>query len=207
MITQTKLIGLFLWLGLSFAAANLTLAQGHKVGDVATSFKLKNVDGKMVSLEEAAGRKGAVVIFTCNHCPFAKAYEDRIIAYQRDFAAQGLPVIAINPNDPKLQPEDNFEAMQKRAKDKIYNFPYLVDETQGVAKAYGATRTPHVFLLRKEGKDFKVAYVGAIDDNSDNENKVQDKYLRNAAQAVIDGKPVDPSFTKSVGCTIKWRKG
>src|ERR1700691_5632997 len=116
----------------------------------------------MVSLSDFKTAKGFIVVFTCNHCPFAKAYEDRIIALDTKYKAKGYPVIAINPNDPTAVAEDNFETMQQRAKAKNYAFPYLVDETQNIAKTYGATRTPHVFVLQKSGTDYIVKYEGAI---------------------------------------------
>lgn len=176
---------------------------GYKVGDIATDFKLKNVDGKMVSLKDYTTAKGYIVIFTCNHCPYAKAYEQRIIDLDKKYAPQGYPVVAINPNDPTSYPDDSFDNMVKRSKEKSYPFPYLVDETQDVAKAYGATKTPHVFLL---DKSLKVQYIGAIDDNSESAASVKDKYLENAIAQLQKGQSVTISETKAVGCGIKWKK-
>ena len=139
--------------------------KGYKVGDVAADFKLKNVDQKTVSLSDYAAAKGFIVVFTCNHCPYAKAYESRIIALDKRYASKGYPVIAINPNDPIVVPADNFEAMQVRAKEKGFTFPYLFDDGQKVYPQYGATKTPHVFLLNKENGKNIVRYIGAIDDN------------------------------------------
>src|SRR5437764_553070 len=119
---------------------------GYKPGDKARDFKLKNVDGKMMSLADYKDAKGFIVTFTCNHCPFAKAYEDRIIALHTKYAAKGYPVVAINPNDKDREPDDSFDNMVIRAKDKKYPFAYLYDESQEIAKAYGATRTPHVYI-------------------------------------------------------------
>jgi hypothetical protein len=146
-------------------------------------------------------------VFTCNHCPYAKKYESRIIALHDDYAHEGYPVIAINPNDPSQVPEDSFENMVKRAEEKQYPFHYAFDETQEVARRFGATRTPHVFLLHREadGK-FRVAYIGAIDDSPDDPTAVEQEYVRNAIEALKTGSKVDPTFTKAVGCTIKWRK-
>jgi peroxiredoxin len=178
---------------------------GYNVGDKAMNFSLKNIDGKMVSLTDYKEAKGFIVIFTCNHCPFAKAYESRIIDLNTKYASQGYPVIAINPNDPTQVAEDSYGIMQARAKAKNYQFPYLVDETQQVAKAYGAAHTPHVFVLQKSGSDFVVKYIGAIDDNSDDPSAVKEKYVENAVNNLLAGKPVNPSSTKAIGCGIKWK--
>ena len=180
--------------------------KGYSVGDYAIDFKLKNVDGKMVSMSDYRNAKGIVVIFTCNTCPYSKIYEDRIIAINNKYAGQGFPVIAINPNDPARQPGDSFDLMQQRAKDKGFTFPYLVDETQKVTKTYGATRTPHVFLLKKENNKYRVAYIGAIDNNHKSAADASEKYLENAIEALKAGKKVSNDFTKAIGCTIKWKE-
>jgi peroxiredoxin len=186
---------------ISFSAL---LAQGYKTGDKAADFKLKNVDGKEISLYKyKPAEKGAIVIFTCNHCPYAIAYEDRIIELDKEFRTKGYPVIAINPNDPVLSPEDSYEKMIVRANEKSFAFPYLFDSTQEVYKIYGAKRTPHIYLLKKEGKDFVVKYIGAIDDNYKDASAVTQKYLANAINTLLDGKNPDPDFTKAIGCTIK----
>ncbi len=179
---------------------------GYKVGDKVKDFKLKNVDGKMVSLADYKDAKGVIVIFTCNHCPFSMAYEDRIILMHNEFAANGYPVVAINPNDPVAYPSDSFEEMIKRSKEKNYPFAYVVDETQEVAKQFGAMRTPHVFLLKKDKKDYTVEYIGAIDDNSDDPKAVKTKYVENAIANLNAGKKPEVNFTKAVGCSIKWKK-
>jgi len=179
-------------------------AQGYNIGDRAADFKLKNVDGKMVSLSEYdKASKGAIVIFTCNHCPYAKAYEDRIIEIDKKFREKGYPVIAINPNDPELAPEDSYEKMIVRAKEKGFTFPYLFDETQEVYKKYGATRTPHVYVLNKMGEGFEVAYIGTIDDNYKDASAVKKQYLADAVTALLNGNDPDPDFTKAIGCSIK----
>jgi peroxiredoxin len=178
---------------------------GYNVGDKAMDFKLKNVDGKMVSMSDYKTAKGFIVVFTCNHCPFAKAYEDRVIALNTKYAPLGYPVIAINPNDPTQVDEDSYANMQARAKAKNYQFPYLVDETQNIAHAYGAAHTPHVFVLQKSGSDLVVKYIGAIDDNSDDASAVKQKYVENAVNNLLAGKPVNPASTKAIGCTIKWK--
>lgn len=179
------------------------LNTGLSVGEVAPDFKLKGVDDKMVSLADYKDAKGYIVIFTCNHCPFAKAYEDRIIALSKKYGPQGYHVIAINPNDPMAQPEDSFAKMQERAKEKGFNFPYLLDEGQKIYPQYGATKTPHVYLLDSKRV---VKYIGAIDDNTYEPQNVKEKYLENALEALKAGKAISPSNTKAVGCTIKVKK-
>lgn len=179
-------------------------AQGYKIGDVAADFTLKNVDGKMISLYNYNdASKGAIVIFTCNHCPYAKAYEDRIIELDKNFRTKGFPVIAISPNDAELVPEDSYEKMVERAKEKDYPFPYLYDETQEVYRTYGAKRTPHVYLLNKEEGKYVVEYIGAIDDNYKDASMVEKKYLADAVNALLNGKKPNPDYTKAIGCTIK----
>jgi peroxiredoxin len=189
---------------LTLMAVTVIKAQGYKVGDKATDFKLENVDGKFMSLSDFPDAKGFVIIFTCNHCPFAKAYEDRIIEIDKTYRDKGYPVIAINPNDPKIVPEDSFEAMVQRSKEKGYTFPYLLDAKQEIYKIYGATKTPHVFLLKKDRvKGLEVKYIGTIDDNYQDAGAVTQKYLANAIDAVIADKLPNPDFTKAIGCSIK----
>lgn len=178
-------------------------AGGYKIGDKATDFNLKNVDGTYVSLSDYADAKGFVVIFTCNHCPYSKAYEDRIIALDKEFKSKGYPVIAINPNDPAVQPQDSFERMKERAMDKGFTFPYLFDEGQKIYPQYGATRTPHVFLLQKQGSDLIVKYIGAIDDNYADASQVKKSYLTDAIDALIAGEDIEVNFTKAIGCSVK----
>ena len=181
-------------------------AQGLKIGDTASAFALRNVNGSNVDLLKAMGTKGAIVVFTCNHCPFSKAYEERIMDLDKNFRDQGYPVIAINPNDPSISPEDSFEKMQERAKERGYSFPYLFDEKQEVAKAFGATRTPHVYLLNLENGSPVVEYIGSIDDNADEPKDVKEKFLENALKQLIAGQKVALQETKAIGCTIKWQK-
>src|SRR5690606_38666492 len=149
----------------AFTANKLSDSGGYQVGDIAADFSLKNVDGKMVSLSDYKDAKGFILTFTCNTCPYAVAYEDRIIALDKMYASKGYPVIAIMPNNTDVKPGDNFEAMQRRAKDKGFTFPYLLDEGQKVYPQYGATKTPHMFVLEKTKKGNVVQYIGAIDDN------------------------------------------
>jgi peroxiredoxin len=184
-------------------ALTSAFAQGYKVGDEATDFKLKNIDGKMVSLGDYKDAKGFIVIFTCNHCPYAVAYEDRIIALDKKYKALGYPVIAINPNDPEVQPQDSFELMKERAKSKGFTFPYLIDEGQKIYPKYGAQRTPHVYILKKEGKKNIVKYIGAIDNNYKNANDADQKYVENALDALLKGQEPEVKSTVAIGCTIK----
>ncbi|MGE8433445.1 thioredoxin family protein [Chryseobacterium joostei] len=180
--------------------------KGYEVGDEAADFKLKNIDGKMVSLSDFKAAKGFIVVFTCNHCPYAKKYEDRIVELDKKYKDQGYPVIAINPNDPNVQPEDGYKQMIDRAKQKGFTFPYLVDEGQKIYPQYGATKTPHVFVLQKENGKNIVKYIGAIDNNYDNPNDVSEYYAQDAVNALIKGEPVKMTKTVAIGCTIKVKK-
>jgi len=177
---------------------------GYDVGDTVADFKLKNTDGKMVALSDFKDVKGVIVIFDCNTCPYSQRYNDRIIALNKKYASQRFPVVAIQPNDPEISPGDSFDEMVKLAEKKSYSFPYLFDETQTVSKSFGATNTPHVFLLVKNGSGFKVAYIGAIDDNAKDASGVSKKYVEDAVDALLSNKPVPATKTKAMGCTIKW---
>lgn len=181
-------------------------SEGYKVGDYARDFNLKNIDGSMMSLAGMENAKGYIVIFTCNSCPYAKMYEDRIIELDKKFKPMGYPVVAIMPNDPIESPDDSFEKMIERAAEKGFTFPYLIDETQEITKVYGATRTPHVYLLKKERDKNKVAYIGAIDDNYRDASAVKVKYVEDAIAEMENSKSVSNNYTKAIGCTIKWRK-
>ena len=199
--TDMKRIGFFaLLMGVLMSFTNPT---GYKVGDKATDFKLKSVDNKMYSMADYKDAKGFIVVFTCNHCPFAVKYEDRIIDLAKRYKSKGYVLLAINPNDPAAQPEDSFELMQKRAKEKKFTFPYLFDEGQKIYPQYGATKTPHVFLL---DKNLVVKYIGAIDDNVEDASEVKEKYLENAIAALEKGEEPTPNTTKAIGCTIKVKK-
>lgn len=200
-----KLTGILAAAALTASLA-FTTEGGYKVGDKVADFKLKNVDGKTVSMTDYKDNKGLIVVFTCNHCPFAQKYESRIMDLDKKFKSQGYPVIAISPNDPTIVPDDSYENMQVLAKEKKYSFPYLIDETQETAKAYGATKTPHVYILQKEKSSYIVKYIGAIDDNPDDASGVKEKYVENAIANLQAGKPVTPETTKAIGCGIKWKK-
>ena len=199
--TYMKRIGFFaLLMGVLMSFTNPT---GYKVGDKATDFKLKSVDNKMYSMADYKDAKGFIVVFTCNHCPFAVKYEDRIIDLAKKYKSKGYVLLAINPNDPAAQPEDSFELMQKRAKEKKFTFPYLFDEGQKIYPQYGATKTPHVFLL---DKNLVVKYIGAIDDNVEDASQVKERYLENAIAALEKGEEPTPNTTKAIGCSIKVKK-
>ncbi|WP_369811025.1 thioredoxin family protein [Hymenobacter aranciens] len=204
---MNKLLPLLAICALLFSSFTLRPTdEGYQVGDKAADFSLRNVNGKMVSLADNKAAKGYIVVFTCNTCPYAKAYESRIIALHKKYAPKGYPVVAINPNDIATVPGDSYEAMQAQAKSKKYPFPYLHDETQQTARTFGATRTPHLYVLTRQGNDFVVSYIGAIDDNSEDAKLVKTKYVENAMSELLAGKPASTASTKAIGCTIKWKK-
>jgi len=174
-----------------------------RIGDPLIPFRLPGVDGRMHGTDDYADTPVLVVIFSCNHCPYVQAWEDRMIAIQRDYLDRGVQFLVINSNDPTQYPEDSFEEMQKRARLKGYPFPYLFDETQEVARAYGAERTPEVFVF---DRDRRLRYHGAIDDNYEDPSRVRAHYLRDALDALLAGEPVPVEDTRPVGCTVKWRR-
>ncbi len=186
---------------LSFTKSNDN--KGYEVGDLATDFKLKNVDGKIISLSDYKDVNGYIVIFSCNTCPYVVAYEDRMIDLHNKYNKKGFPVIAINPNDPEISPGDSFEKMQERAKAKNFPFAYVFDEKQEIFPQYGATRTPQVYLLEKTSQGNIVRYIGAIDDNFKDAAAVKDKFLENAIEAIVNKKVVPVKTTRAIGCTIK----
>ncbi len=195
-----KIVSMVALVAVMFA---FTGGSGYKVGDIATDFSLKNVNGKMVSLKDYKEAKGFIVVFTCNHCPYAVAYEDRIIALDKKYSKLGYPVIAINPNNPVKQKEDSFDLMKVRAKEKGFSFPYLFDEGQRIFPQYGATKTPHVYVLQKTPAGNQVKYIGAIDDNYEDAKAVKTKYVEDAVNALLDNKEIKTTETKAIGCSIK----
>jgi peroxiredoxin len=199
---NTKLSAL---LALSLVLLFAGRAPKYEIGDSVTDFKLKNVDGKMVALSDYKSAKGVIVIFDCNTCPYSKAYNERIQALNKNYSSKGFPVIAINANSPEISPGDSFEEMKAVAKKKNYDFPYLVDETQQVAKSFGASNTPHVFVLQRVGSDFKVAYIGAIDNNTRDAAAADKRYVEEAVDALLAGKAIPTEKTKAIGCGIKWK--
>lgn len=195
--------GIFAVIAIVMLSAFTTVSSGYKIGDIATDFKLKNIDGTMVSLSDYKDAKGFIVIFTCNTCPYSVAYEDRIVALDKKYKGKGYPVIAIMPNNPNVQPRDNMEAMIQRAKSKGFTFPYLMDEGQKISPQYGATKTPEVYVLQKTSKGNQVKYIGAIDDNYQDASAVQSKYVENAVDALLSGQPIKETQTRAIGCSIK----
>jgi len=171
-------------------------------GDKAVSFELPGVDDRRHALEDYADKKAVAVIFTCNHCPYAQAWEDRLIGIQEDYAYRGVQLVAINANDAEKSPEDSFPRMKERAEEKGVNFPYLYDESQEVARAYGAERTPEIFLF---GEGSTLRYHGTVDDNYEDPVVVKSHYLRDALEAVLAGREPSTAETTPVGCTIKWK--
>ncbi|WP_027880391.1 thioredoxin family protein [Mesoflavibacter zeaxanthinifaciens] len=202
MKTTQKLLTLFV-LVLTISAFTIKPKEGYKIGDIATDFKLENIDGSMVSLSDFNEAKGFIVTFTCNTCPYAVAYEDRIEALNKKYSSKGYPVIAIMPNNTDVKPGDNMEAMQKRAKEKGFTFPYLIDKGQKIYPQYGATKTPHVYVLQKTKKGNIVKYIGAIDDNFQDANAVKTRYVEDAVNALLSGNEIKVKETKAIGCTIK----
>jgi peroxiredoxin len=173
-----------------------------KLGDQVIPFTLPGVDDKEHSLSDYGDAEAIAVIFSCNHCPYVRAWEDRMVQIQGDYAGRGLQFLAINSNDVTTHPNDSFPKMKERAEEKDFNFPYLFDESQDIPTAYGATRTPEVFLFDKSGV---LQYHGAIDDNYDDPNAVKQQYLRDALDAVLAGETPAVQQTPPVGCTIKWK--
>lgn len=187
----------------ALSSFSLIKKSGYQVGDVVDDFSLKNVTDKNVSLEQFKDAKGFILIFTCNHCPFSVAYEDRIIALDKKYKKVGYPVIAINPNNPEKQPADSFDLMKVRAKEKDFSFPYLFDEGQHVTNKYGASKTPEVYVLEKTKKGNVIQYTGAIDDNHEDADAVKKKYVEDAIDLLLKNKKVIVTETKAIGCSVK----
>lgn len=182
------------------AAAPGVLAIG--AGAPMTDVKMQNVDGKNLAIGDVKGEKGTLVVFTCNHCPWAQAWESRIIALGNEYSKKGIGVMLVNSNDPTAYEEDAYEVMQTRAKERGMEFPYVVDATSDVARAFGASHTPEAFLFGKTGK---LVYHGAVDDNAKQPDQVTARWLQDALAATAAGKPVAVKETKSMGCSIKYR--
>jgi peroxiredoxin len=198
-----KIIAFIILVGVMSAFTFTKTDGGYQVGDIATDFSLKNVNSKKVSLADFKDAKGFIVVFTCNHCPYAVAYEDRIIALDKKYKKLGYPVIAINPNNPAVQSADSYDLMKVRAKEKGFTFPYLFDDGQKIYPQYGATKTPHVYVLQKTKAGNQVKYIGAIDDNYSDESAVKSKYVENAVDALLNNAEVSVKTTKAIGCSIK----
>jgi peroxiredoxin len=171
-------------------------------GDEAVPFELPGVDDRRHALADYADKEAIAVVFTCNHCPYARAWEDRLVDIQADYADRGVQLLAISANDAKNYPADSFPRMKERSEEKGFNFPYLYDESQEVARAYGAERTPEIFLFDKGGT---LRYHGTVDDNYDDPAAVRNHYFRDALEAVLEGRHLLSAETAPVGCTIKWK--
>jgi peroxiredoxin len=193
-------------LGLAAIASHTSRADGIAIGDPApkADVAMKNIDGKDVTIAGLKGEKGTLVVFTCNHCPWAKAWETRIVDLGNSYRKRGIGVVAINSNDPEAYPEDGYADMQKRAKQRKIMYAYAVDATSEIARAFGATHTPEAFIFDREGK---LVYHGGIDDNAKEPQRVKQRWLRDALDAVIAGKAVALAETKAMGCGIKFRNG
>lgn len=192
--------------GLSLIACSSTASEGLQIGQKAPGFNLKNIDESMVDLQDYTDQRGVIVIFSCNHCPYVKFYEERMQQLHENMAEKGFPVVAINPNDEVAYPEDGFSYMQERAEERGFTFAYLRDESQEVARAYGALKTPHVYLLENVEGEFVCRYIGAIDDNVQRAEAVEVRYVEDAIAAIAKGEKPDPAETKAIGCSVKWKK-
>lgn len=183
--------------------AKMEKTHGLAVGDIAPDFKLKDVSGEMVSLASYKDAKGFIITFTCNTCPYSVMYEDRLVELHKAYADKGYPVVAINPNDPDVRAGDSFDKMVVRAKEKAFPFRYLFDDGQKVFPTFGASRTPHIYILDNTRK---VRYIGAIDDNAQDAESVSERYVEKAIAQLEKGEDPNPDFTKAIGCTIKVKK-
>jgi len=178
----------------------------YKAGDIASDFNLKNVKGEPVSLTDIKDADGFIVAFWCNTCPVVKKYDQRLQELHAKYAPKGYPVVAINANDPAVSPGDSYDRMKETAAKLNYKFEYLFDETQETARKYGATNTPHIYILSWKDGRLVVDYVGAIDNNADDATAADKKYAEDALNSILKGQPVAEGGTKAVGCSIKWKK-
>lgn len=192
-----------LWIALLIISTNSFAQKNNK--DI-VDFKLKNVDGKMVSLSDFPNVKGFIIVFTCNHCPFAKLYPPRLNNLNNKFKPLGVPLIAISSTDTMMYEEDTYPNMVIKANEEHFNFPYLFDEMQVVAKNFKAQKTPHAYVIWKENNQWVVKYNGAIDDNGMEPEKVTESYVSNAVYELLTSQPIKTSETKSIGCQIAFRK-
>ena len=183
--------------------AQTPVAKNYAVGDAVAEFQVRNITNQFVNLADYKAQKGVVVVFMANHCPFSKAYEDRLMAVHNKFAGQGYPVLAVQTSDVTVYPEDAFEVVQSRSRDRGFPFPYTIDESQSVARAFGATRTPQVFVLTRTGGKFVVQYMGAIDDNPQDAAGVQKHYLNDALVSLTTGRVIQINTTRPIGCAVK----
>lgn len=197
---------ILLFAGVLLTTVLSSAKEPYKAGDKAFDFSLMNINGKIVTLSGVRNTKGFIVVFMCNTCPVVKKYEQRIIELNEQFSKEGYPVIAINSNDKSVSPGDSYEEMKKTAAENGYKFDYLYDESQKVAREYGATNTPHVYVLTRDNGELKIAYAGAIDNNADDGSKADKHYVRDAVNSLLAGQQVPVDGTKAVGCGIKWKR-
>ncbi|HLE97406.1 MAG TPA: thioredoxin family protein [Candidatus Thermoplasmatota archaeon] len=175
-----------------------------KLDATAPAFDLPGTDGRRHRLDDARDAKALVVAFWCNHCPYVRAWERRFVAWARAAtAAQGVAAFAISANDVKQYPQDGFDEMAVRAKEQDYSFPYLYDETQDVARAYGAQVTPHFFVFDARRH---LVYQGRFDDNKDVPSAVQQRFVPTAVDAILGGRPILTKETAALGCSVKWKR-
>jgi peroxiredoxin len=212
-----RILLIFSWLGLvnpfvfqekktvNFKISKSSAITSYKIGEEVKDFSLKSINGKIYSLASFPSARGFIVVFTSNYCPFSKSYEDRLVAIDRKYTLKSYPVITINPNDADAYEEDKLENIQARAKEKGFVFPILRDEKQVVAKAFGALRMPHVFVVKKEGLKYVLKYSGAIDDNPQDASGITKNYLEEAVQSLLENKPIITEQTKPIGCAIRWK--
>jgi peroxiredoxin len=191
-----------LWLWSLLVTAQDKPTRPYALGDGISNFALRNVDETTVRLDDYAGKAGLVVVFLSNHCPFSVAYEDRLLSLNRQLAPRGFAVLAIMSDDPAVYDTDSFANMKARARAKNYSFPYLLDETQAVARQFGATRTPQAFVLQRAGTTFRLAYSGAIDDSPQDAAAVQHRYVEAAITDLLAGRPVATPIVKPIGCVL-----
>lgn len=175
-------------------------------GESVEDFRLINVDGKMITLSKYPDAKGFIVVFTCNHCPFAKLYPQRMNELNSKYSLLGVPLIAISSTDTAQFEEDTYAKMIKKSEAENFNFPYLFDGEQTVAKNFNAQKTPHAYVIWKENNEWVIKYNGAIDDNGADPDKVNNKYVVDAVDALLYGNEIKQTETKSIGCQIKFRQ-
>jgi peroxiredoxin len=190
---------------LTFVTAWGQAPKTYAIGDAVSDFRLKNVDNRTVSLNDYRGQKGVIIVFTSNHCPFAKSYEDRLLSINQRYSSQGYPVIAVQPNDPAAYEDDSFENMQARSRERSYTFPYLFDESQQVARIFGVVKTPQAYVLKQVNGQFVLQYMGAIDDNPQDANSVRVRYLEDALNSLLANRSITTTTTRPIGCAVKWK--
>ncbi len=189
---------LVLFLIISFGIAKeLELGSGMPEAN----YMLDDISGKKLSLTDIQGKYGTLIIFSCNTCPFVIQWEDRYVKIAEEYIPKGIGVIAVNSNVGRFDGDDSIEEMVKHAKKNDYNFPYVQDQKSILARAFGATKTPHIYLFDDNNI---LVYRGAIDDNARNANKVDEPYLANAIDQLLDGKPIKKPISKAIGCSIKF---